>query len=100
MLPKINLVVVGHKDHGKSTLIGRLLYDSKAFPEQKLQEIRAELEKSGKNTFEFDKSPQAGYHGLTIHAAQRSPQSTLRGERGKTGSVRRCPATVVSASSM
>ena len=53
MLPKINLVVVGHKDHGKSTLIGRLLYDSKAIHEQKLQEVRTELEKSGHKDFEF-----------------------------------------------
>jgi len=42
-LSKINLVVIGHKDYGKSTLIGRLLYYSKAFLEQKLQEIEAEL---------------------------------------------------------
>ena len=53
MLPKINLVVVGHKDHGKSTLIGRLLYDSKAIPESKLQEIQTELDKSGRKGFEF-----------------------------------------------
>lgn len=51
-LSKVNLVVVGHKDHGKSTLIGRLLYDSKAIPEQKLQDIKQELKESGK-AFEF-----------------------------------------------
>ena len=52
-LPKINLVVVGHKDHGKSTLIGRLLYDSKAILKQKLQEIKNELKGLGKKEFEF-----------------------------------------------
>ncbi len=46
--PRINLVVIGHKDHGKSTLIGRLLYDSKAIQEKKLEEVRAELEQTGK----------------------------------------------------
>lgn len=40
-LSKINLAVIGDKDHGKSALIGRLLYDSNAIPEQKLQEIEA-----------------------------------------------------------
>ncbi|MFQ6095965.1 MAG: GTP-binding protein, partial [Candidatus Bathyarchaeia archaeon] len=69
-LPKINLVVVGHKDHGKSTLIGRLLYDSKAIPEQKLQEIREELRQSGKKEFEFafilDSLEEERTGGLTI----------------------------------
>ena len=51
-MPRINLVVVGHKDHGKSTLIGRLLYDSGAILEQKLQGIKNELKESGKE-FEF-----------------------------------------------
>ena len=46
-LSRINLVVIGHKDHGKSTLIGRLLYDSNAIPPQKMQEIEAELKKAG-----------------------------------------------------
>ena len=68
-LPKINLVVVGHKDHGKSTLIGRLLYDSEAIPEQKLKEIREELERSGKE-FEFafilDSLEEERNGGLTI----------------------------------
>lgn len=51
-MPRINLVVIGHKDHGKSTLIGRLLFDSKAIKEQKLNEIQTELKRSGKK-FEF-----------------------------------------------
>ncbi len=36
---KYKVVVVGHVDHGKSTLIGRLLYETKQLPEAKLQEI-------------------------------------------------------------
>lgn len=72
-LPKANLVVVGHKDHGKSTLIGRLLYDSKVIPEQKLQEIRDELESAGKE-FEFayilDSLEEERVGGLTIDIMQ------------------------------
>ena len=36
---RLKVVVVGHVDHGKSTLIGRLLYETKQLPESKLQEI-------------------------------------------------------------
>jgi elongation factor 1-alpha len=68
-VPSINLVVVGHKDHGKSTLIGRLLYDSKAIMEQKLEEIQTELKRSGKE-FEFafllDSLEEERKGGLTI----------------------------------
>jgi elongation factor 1-alpha len=73
-LPKINLVVVGHKDHGKSTLIGRLLYDSKAIPEQKLQEIETELKKAGDENFRFafllDTLEEERRGGLTIDIMQ------------------------------
>ena len=73
-LPKINLVFVGHKDHGKSTLIGRLLYDSKSILEQKLQEIESELKKSGKKEFEFafllDSLEEERKGGLTIDIMQ------------------------------
>jgi len=74
MQPKVNLVVIGHKDHGKSTLIGRLLYDSKAILEQKMQEIKTELEKSGKKEFEFafllDSLEEERKGGLTIDIIQ------------------------------
>lgn len=72
-IPRINLVVIGHKDHGKSTLIGRLLYDSKAILEQKLDEIRTELKRSGKQ-FEFafllDSLEEERKGGLTIDIMQ------------------------------
>lgn len=74
MLPKINVVVVGHKDHGKSTLIGRLLYDSKSIPESKMVEIQTELEKSGRKGFEFafllDSLEEERQGGLTIDITQ------------------------------
>jgi len=72
-ISRINLVVVGHKDHGKSTLIGRLLYDSKAILEQKLNDIRTELKHSGKK-FEFafilDSLEEERKGGLTIDIMQ------------------------------
>lgn len=72
-LPKINLVVIGHKDHGKSTIIGRLLYDSKAILEQTLQGIKNELKESGKK-FEFafllDSLEEERKGGLSIDIIQ------------------------------
>ncbi len=40
----LKFVIVGHVDHGKSTLIGRLLYDTNSLPEEKFEEIRATSE--------------------------------------------------------
>ena len=48
----MDIVVIGHVDHGKSTLIGRLLYDSQALPDDKLAEIQKLLEEY-KRRFEF-----------------------------------------------
>jgi len=73
-LSKIDLVVIGHKDHGKSTLIGRLLYDSNAIPQQKLQEVEAELKKAGDEGFRFafilDTLEEERRGGLTIDVMQ------------------------------
>ncbi|HUS49520.1 MAG TPA: GTP-binding protein, partial [Candidatus Paceibacterota bacterium] len=35
--PNFNIVFVGHVDHGKSTGIGRLMYDSGLIPEQEMK---------------------------------------------------------------
>jgi len=48
----INVVIVGHVDHGKSTLIGRLLYDSESIKEGRVKEIQ-KLAEEYKKRFEF-----------------------------------------------
>ena len=40
MKKRINIAAIGYLDHGKSTLIGRLLYDTKTVSEEKIKEIR------------------------------------------------------------
>ncbi len=66
----INLVIIGHKDHGKSTLIGRLLYDSKAILQQKIQEIKEETQRAGRGRFKFsyllDSLEEERKGGLTV----------------------------------
>ena len=39
-LPKINIMTAGHVDHGKSTLLGRLLYDAGAVREEQLRKLK------------------------------------------------------------
>ena len=38
---KLKIVIVGHVDHGKSTLVGRLFHDTGSLPEGKLETIKA-----------------------------------------------------------
>jgi bifunctional enzyme CysN/CysC len=45
--PPLKLVVVGHVDHGKSTLIGRLLHEADALPHGKVEELKAASERRG-----------------------------------------------------
>ena len=44
----MKIVIVGHVDHGKSTIIGRLLYDTDSLPEGKIEEIKSVCESLGK----------------------------------------------------
>jgi len=48
--PHMNVVFVGHVDHGKSTTVGRILFDSGAVPEQEMKKIQEEAKKLGKET--------------------------------------------------
>lgn len=49
---QLSLVVVGHVDHGKSTLIGRLFYDTGSLPEGKYEQLVAVAQRRGV-PFEF-----------------------------------------------
>ncbi|MHC1567094.1 MAG: GTP-binding protein [Candidatus Syntropharchaeia archaeon] len=48
----VNIAIVGHVDHGKSTLIGRLLYDSESIKDDRIEEIQ-KLAEEYKRRFEF-----------------------------------------------
>ncbi len=45
--PPLPMVVVGHVDHGKSTLIGRLMYETGSLPESKIKQVEASSRKRG-----------------------------------------------------
>lgn len=68
--PNLNLIFVGHVDHGKSTTVGRLLFESGIIPEAEIAKLRAEAEKVGKKGFEFafvmDQIKEERERGVTI----------------------------------
>ncbi len=66
----INLVFIGHVDHGKSTTVGRLLYDSGNVDEQAMRKLKEKAEQLGKKGFEFafvmDTLKEEQERGVTI----------------------------------
>ena len=46
--PNMNVVFVGHVDAGKSTTVGRLLFDSGIVSEQEMEKLKEEADKHGK----------------------------------------------------
>ena len=50
---QLRVVIVGHVDHGKSTLIGRLLYDTNSLPEGKVEELQAICKRRGTDVLEW-----------------------------------------------
>ena len=71
--PKMNIVIVGHVDHGKSTLVGRLFYDTNSLPDGKYEAVARVCEDTGKE-FEFafllDALEEERDQGITIDTAQ------------------------------
>lgn len=69
--PIMNVVFVGHVDHGKSTTVGRLFYDGGGVSEQEMKKFREEAEKNGKIGFEFayvmDNLKEERERGVTIN---------------------------------
>jgi bifunctional enzyme CysN/CysC len=70
---RLSLVVGGHVDHGKSTIIGRLLADTGSLPEGKLEQVRANCERNSKPfeyAFLLDALKDEQAQGITIDAAR------------------------------
>lgn len=69
----LRLVIVGHVDHGKSTLVGRLLSDTGTLPEGKLDFIRDICKQQGKEfeyAFLLDALEEEQEQGITIDTSQ------------------------------
>ena len=71
--PHMNLAIIGHVDHGKSTLVGRLLFETGNVPEHVIEQHREEAEEKGKGGFEFayvmDSLDEERERGVTIDIA-------------------------------
>src|SRR4029453_8691939 len=68
-----NVVIVGHVDHGKSTVVGRLLADTDALPQGKLDAVRRECLRTGKPfeyAFLLDALSDEQDQGITIDTAR------------------------------
>lgn len=69
----LKIVVVGHVDHGKSTVIGRLLYDTHSLPEgtvNKVQRIAKETGKPFEYAYLLDAFEEEQKQGITIDTTQ------------------------------
>src|SRR2546425_391971 len=73
--PHLNLVFIGHVDHGKSTTVGRILYDTGNIDPHELENLKKLAEQMGKATFEFafvmDRVKEERERGLTIDVAHK-----------------------------
>lgn len=69
----LRIVTVGHVDHGKSTVIGRLLYDTKSIPEGAIEKVKRISKEKGK-PFEYayllDAFEEEQKQGITIDTTQ------------------------------
>uniref|UniRef100_A0A7J3XZI2 Elongation factor 1-alpha n=1 Tax=Thermogladius calderae TaxID=1200300 RepID=A0A7J3XZI2_9CREN len=68
--PHLNLVIIGHVDHGKSTMVGHILYRLGYFDQKTMQAIEEEAKKIGKESFKFawlmDRMKEERERGVTI----------------------------------
>src|SRR5437762_6999016 len=70
---QLKIVIVGHVDHGKSTLVGRLFYDTGSLPEGKYEKIKTACERRGMPfewAFVMDGLQAERDQNITIDAAQ------------------------------
>src|SRR5689334_2033790 len=71
--PQVRIVIVGHVDHGKSTLVGRLLHETGSLPEGKLEMLQAVSARRGMPfewSFLLDALQTERDQGITIDTTQ------------------------------
>jgi bifunctional enzyme CysN/CysC len=71
--PQVHIVIVGHVDHGKSTLVGRLLHETGSLPEGKLEMLKAVSARRGMPfewSFLLDALQTERDQGITIDTTQ------------------------------
>ncbi len=70
---QMDIVVIGHVDHGKSTLVGRLLADTHSLPEGKLEQVKETCRRNAKPfeyAFLLDALKDEQAQGITIDSAR------------------------------
>lgn len=74
-----NVVFIGHVDHGKSTTVGRLLFDAGTIDEQAMRKLKEKAASLGKSGFEFafvmDNLKEEQERGVTIDLAHQKFES-------------------------
>lgn len=72
-LKAIHLVVLGHVDAGKSTLMGRMLFETGVVSEREVMKAKKEAHAIGKGSFAWawmlDERPEERYRGVTVDVA-------------------------------
>lgn len=70
---RMNIVVIGHVDHGKSTVVGRLLADTGSLPQGKLEQVKATCARNARPfeyAFLLDALADEQAQGITIDSAR------------------------------
>ena len=73
LVEQMSIVVIGHVDHGKSTVVGRLLADTGSLPEGKLDDVKAQCKRNAKPfeyAFLLDALKDEQAQGITIDSAR------------------------------
>ena len=73
--PHLNLVIIGHVDHGKSTLVGQTMLQTGQFPAHMIEKYKEEAKAKGKESFAlawvFDNLKEERERGVTIDVAHK-----------------------------
>src|SRR5271154_5279715 len=77
--PHLNLIFIGHVDHGKSTTVGRLLYETGAITDRDIARLKEITQQFNRPTFEFafvmDNLKEERERGITIDIAHKDFQT-------------------------